>query len=124
MTQIITGTVAEDSSFSVLARVDANGTDITQAATSSITYSAWDKADSSTTVASGTLTVSSVVYDTLQTDGRWSADATGYNFKHDIGATVLTSGGKTYRFEYKVTMTDGGVSHLIYDINTVELWGS
>jgi len=121
---IITGTAPEDTSVSNMARVHADGVNLTQATTSSVTWKYWDKADSGTVIDSGSLTVSSVIFDTLQTDARWDEDATGYNFKHDVANTAMASGGKTYRFEYKLTATSGAVGHALFEINTVELWGS
>ncbi len=104
--ETVTGCVAEDSTFAVMLRLQVDGNNATQAVLSSITWKAWDEKDTATAYASGTLTVSSVVYDTLQTDGRWSADATGYNFRHDITQATFTDPGR-YLIEYTVTMTGG-----------------
>ena len=102
----IVGCVLEDSTFAVMARLQVDGANATQAVVSSITYKAWDTADSGTVYASGTLTVADVVFDTLQTDGRWAADATGYNFRHDVGQGVFVTPGR-YRLEYTATLTGG-----------------
>ena len=102
----IVGCVLEDSTFAVMARLQVDGVNATQAVVSSITFKAWDTADSGTVYASGTLTVADVVFDTLQTDGRWTADATGYNFRHDVGQGVFTAPGR-YRVEYTATLTGG-----------------
>lgn len=63
-------------------------------------------------VDSGTLTVSSVVFDTLQTDGKWTDnpvnDDEGYNFAHAIPSTSIDAAGE-YRLEHEFTMSDGGV---------------
>lgn len=99
------GRVNEDSSFSVMGRVFVAGALWTQASVSGITYKVFATADGSE-VASGTLTVGSVVFDTLQTDGRWDTDVVGYNFRHDNDHQVLTSAGR-YRIEYEVTMSAG-----------------
>ena len=102
----VTGCVAEDSTFSVMLRLQVDGSNATQSALSSITWKAWNERNVGTVHASGTLTVSSVVFDTLQTDGRWTADATGYNFRHDITQATFTDPGR-YVIEYTVTMTGG-----------------
>jgi len=102
----VTGCVAEDSTFSVMLRLQVDGSNATQSALSSITWKAWNERNVGTVHASGTLTVSSVVFDTLQTDGRWTADTTGYNFRHDITQATFTDPGR-YVIEYTVTMTGG-----------------
>jgi len=104
--ETVTGCVAEDSTFAVMLRLQVDGVTATQSVLSSITWKAWDEQNTGTVHASGTLTVSSVVFDTLQTDGRWSADATGYNFRHDITQATFTDPGR-YVIEYTVTMTGG-----------------
>ena len=104
--ETVTGCVAEDSTFAVMLRLQVDGVTATQSVLSSITWKAWDEQNTGTVHASGTLTVSSVVFDTLQTDGRWSADATGYNFRHDITQATFTDPGR-YLIEYAVTMTGG-----------------
>ena len=101
----IVGCVLEDSTFAIMARLQVDGVNATQAVVSSITYRAWDTAVTSV-YASGTLTVADVVFDTLQTDGRWSQDATGYNFRHDVGQGVFVKPGR-YRVEYTATLTGG-----------------
>ena len=117
-----TAIVTEDGAFSVMARVDLDGAvaSFLQAAISSITLAVYDVSDVSSTFATDTLTVSSVVFDTLQTDGRWNVDSTGYNFKHDIAATVFVTPGR-YRLEYLVTPTGGaGSAFFIVDKDTRE----
>jgi len=102
----VTGCVAEDSTFAVMLRLQVDGVNATQSVLSAITWKAWDEQSTGTVYASGTLTVADVVFDTLQTDGRWSADATGYNFRHDITQATFTDPGR-YLIEYTVTMTGG-----------------
>jgi len=79
----ITGCVKEDSGFAVLARVQVDGSNWTQAGVSAINWKAWDIADRQNVHASGALTVGNVVFNSLQTDGRWTQDATGYNFRQN-----------------------------------------
>ena len=104
--ETVTGCVAEDSTFAVMLRLQVDGSNATQSVLSSITWKAWDERNTAAVYASGTLTVADVVYDTLQTDGRWSADSAGYNFRHDITQATFTDPGR-YLIEYTVTMTGG-----------------
>lgn len=83
---------------------DASGTKtlITQATVSTITYAVYD--DAGATIVSGSLTVSAVVYDSLQTGTIWTRDGTGFNFKHKLPATAFPNPNETYRLTYTFTM--------------------
>lgn len=122
-TGLIRGSVWEDGGATVMARVIGNaGTAITQASLTSIHYSLFDTngATPETAVVAGTsLTVSDVVFDTLQTDARWTQDATGYNFRHTIAASVLAAPAHLYRAEYKFTPTSGEVFWVVAEILTL-----
>ena len=107
--------VYEDSTFSVLARIHANGSNVTQSDVTSITYQIFPTDSDTAHTGETSLTVSAVIYDTLQTDGRWTKDLSGYNFKHDVAATVLVDPLDDYQFEYKVTMSDASVFHWLPD---------
>ena len=118
----ISGCVAEDSTFSIMARLHVNGANAVQSDFSGITYKAWNTNDRETVVASGSLSVATVVFNTLQTDGRWTEDATGYNFRHDIAADVFTTPG-VYRIEYTGTLAGGGsVIFTPFEIRVVDRW--
>ena len=74
---IHSSTAFEDSGHSVMARV--TGTDavnIVQSDITSISYTVHDLKTGEQTV-TGSLVKSTVVFDSLQTDARWTADATG-----------------------------------------------
>lgn len=58
-----------------------------------------------TVVASGSLTISAVIFNTLQTDYGWPTRlGAGYNFRHTIsGANIAT---QNTAYDYKLTLTD------------------
>jgi hypothetical protein len=111
----------EDGGATFLARVvGVDGSNMTQSAVSTITCAVFDlgSATPETAVSTPTVTKASTVFDTLQTDGRWTKDTTGYNFRHTIGATVFSGGGKRYGIEYKFTPTSGEVYWVCYEVVT------
>jgi hypothetical protein len=114
--ETITGSVYEDSTFSLMARFEVDGANATQADCSSITIKAWDMSDFGTQVLSATLVVADVVFDALQTDGRWSEDSTGYNFRYDVADTVCTVPGARYRFESVVTTSGGKLPPMVWEV--------
>lgn len=87
----------EDAALTVMARVQKDATNITQAALSNIYCRVYDSSD--TLQASPSVTISSAVFDTLQTDSRWTADSTGYNFRFTVPASAFATAGK-YRIEF------------------------
>lgn len=105
--------VMEDSDFTILARIHSLGVNLTQAAVSTITYQIfYSDSDTAHTTATS-LTVATVIYDTLQTDAMWTRDITGYNFRHDVDNAVLVDPTRDYKFEYLFTMADGKVFHVL-----------
>lgn len=114
--------VIEDSGVRWMARVlGQSGSAIVQADVSSIAYSVYDKSDTTTATTTGTLTVSDVIYNTLQTDSRWGKDATGYNFGWNVPASIFAAGNKTYRIEVKITPSSGEAIHIVRDFPVVAL---
>lgn len=114
---ITVGSVWEDSGVSLMARVlVGDGTAMQQADISSIAYSVYNEADTTSATSTGTLTVATVVFDALQTDARWTKDATGYNFRWDVPASILATGGATYRFEIAFTPASGEVFHAVFRV--------
>lgn len=100
--------VPEDSGCSIMARVRMpDASYITQATTSSITVTYKVKSTQGATSTTTSLTVSAVVFDTLQTGNFWTKDPTGYNFKWTVPADVFTMGGKDYAVTFVVTPTSG-----------------
>lgn len=120
---VITGVVYEDTTFSLMGRIDVAGANAVQADISAITMYAWNKADLATELIADSLTVASVVFDTLQTDGRWAEDNTGYNFRYDVASTVCTTAGQ-YLFRAEITGL-GLVGVAIWDnVNVLALLGT
>lgn len=129
--QVAYGCGYEDSGISLMARVYGHAaTAITQATISTITYTvtehatqedAENGANGTAIIASTSLTVSSVVFDTLQTDARWTKDSTGYNFRYDSAAADRTDGGVWHRYEVKFTPSSGAVFHAVWIVESKEL---
>lgn len=104
---IITGQAMAKSGLMLLARiVGYSATPITQASLSSIDYAIRDLT-SATTITTGTLTISAVVYDTLQTDAVWDRDDDGYNFRWIVPAANLQNGGHRYRIDVRFNPASG-----------------
>jgi len=99
--------VSAKSTFPIMARlVDQEGDPVVQAGVSTITWAVYPEGGGSA-VATGSLTPSNVIYDTLQTDAIWTVDSTGFNFRHMVGNGVLTTAG-TWKFEYIITLATSG----------------
>jgi len=113
--------VFKDGTGTFMARVvGATDSAITQADLSSIACSIYtldpDDTDAQTVVTGHddtAVTVSSVVFDTLQTDdSRWTVDTTGYNFLHEIDVSsneAFPVRGAEYLVHYELTPTSGQV---------------
>ena len=110
--------VFEGSPLTLMARVvGAAGTNITQASLSEIKYivdqynsESEAEKDTNPTVVQTEVdagAVSSLVYDTLQTDNDWEADTTGYNFKLTIAASKFPVGDKWNGVEVWFNPTSG-----------------
>lgn len=122
----------EDCGISLMDRVYGNaGTAITQATITAISYKVYshtskDKAvdaEDGTLIASGSLTVASVVFDTLQTDARWTKDSTGYNFRYDSPATDRPAGG-WHRYEIVFDPSSGENFAAVWVVETLAMAGS
>lgn len=113
------GYVTEDGGAGFLARLVGNSAaNVTQASLSSASVKVFDldSDDPDTAVYTATLTISSVIFDALQTDDRWTVDSTGYNFRHDMPASAFPTGSHNYRVEYKFTPTSGEVFWALFDV--------
>ena len=114
----------EDSTISLMSRFEVDGANGVQADVSSITVKAWDTNDFDNTVLSATPAAASVVFDTLQTDGRWNVDDTGYNFRYDVADTAMVTAGSTYRFEAVVTTSGGKLPPTVWEVLCKEVRSS
>lgn len=119
--QIFQAAIFEDGSAVFMARmVSIASVNVTQASIATIAFDFFDTV-TGLSVASGPLSAASVIFDTLQTDARWTKDAIGYNFRHTTGPSQFPDGGKVYRCEWKFTDTGGAVSWLVFDVPTIAL---
>lgn len=123
--QVFVGDAFEDGGATLMARVTGwNAADIVQSDISSIHYSVYDRTAETSVVSATALTVSAVVFNTLQTDARWSVDSEGYNFRHTVPASALPNGDRLYRVEYKFTPASGEVFFLAFDIQAQAIYQS
>jgi hypothetical protein len=106
----------EDTGPALMARVYGNAaTAITQASLSTIVLHVYNKADIGTPVAANvSVEIASTVFDTLQTDARWTKDSTGYNFRYDCPAAYLPSPGR-YIYEFLFTPTSGAMFMVVFE---------
>lgn len=111
MMNVITDHCFEDGGYTMMSRIlGASASAIVQADISSISISVFDLDNSNSTAQAATaLTVSSVVFNTLQTDARWTKDSTGYNFRYTIPASTFATGEHNYLAEVKFTPASGEV---------------
>lgn len=114
--------VHEDTDTTFLARVlvDASNT-LTpgvQADFSAITYAVYSGGSS---IGTGSLTVSSVVYNSLQAGTIWGVDSTGFNFKATLANTLFPTGSTTYTVDFKFTLTGGNQFFVGFEVVTREL---
>jgi len=100
----------EQSAFPVLSRVLRNGVPIIKSDITSIsvTVRRFSQAGAvSTSLAATAVTVSTSVFDTLQTGGGWTEDPSGYNFSYTIDKAAFP-GPDAYEIVFLFTPADGG----------------
>lgn len=102
-TNVLHTTAWEDAGLVLMARVTGNdGANITQASLSSVTLYVYDLSDVANPTVDGVAqTVSSVIFDTLQTsadDSRWTLDSVGYNVRISVPASAFPDSSR-YRIE-------------------------
>ncbi len=96
---------------------------ITQATVSSIAWAVVDL-DLATTLATGTFSKTATVFDSLQTDTRWTKDSIGYNFKAVLPAAnfPVANSGNRMRADVKFTMVSGEVFRLEFEWPTLQVY--
>lgn len=99
-----------------------NGANHTQAGLSAITCSVFDLANPLVAIATPSVVIATSVFDTLQTDARWTLDAIGYNFRHQMPMGTFTGANADYRVEYKFTETGGLWYPGVFVARTVPLY--
>jgi hypothetical protein len=107
----------------LLARVvDADGVAVSSTNVSSLQVKVFDRGTGTQIGTAATPAVDEVVFDTLMTDARWSADDVGYNFACPIAGQYFPSGDTTYRVEVKVTPTGQDAFYLLWDLDCTEIF--
>ena len=124
------GTVQKGGTATCLARVvGEDAVAINQTAISTATYSVFllddDDPDSRTAVDGHdgeSLVISSIIFNSLQTDARWTVDDTGYNFRHTIEVSAdnaFTIAGRNYLVEYRLLPSAGQVIIVRFRLNCI-----
>ena len=124
LTRATSATIWEDSSGTAMARVvGADASVITQASTASIERKIFDLTGLTPGTAESTdaIVVADSVFDSLQTDARWTADSTGYNFRDTMAAANFPTGNHRYRVEYKFTPVAGDVFWAVFELQCQQL---
>lgn len=112
------GRLASDSGTGDWTGVEGEGNFLKQADIDTITYKVFDRSTTTpdTAILTGTLTLSSVIFDTPVKDKKlWPDDDYGYNFKHTLPTTAFPTGDNVIRVEYKITTVGSAVGWGIYE---------
>jgi hypothetical protein len=126
----IYGTAFKNGSAILMARiVDSAGAYIQQSGVSTIKYSIYEldpcRPDSLSAVAGHnavSLTVSAVVFNSLQTGGLWTIDAVGYNFRHQINVSqdeAFPKAGTQYQIRYELIPSAGQKSIIRFQLRVI-----
>lgn len=122
---IQTSTGYEGGAIQLMARIYGNaGTVITQSTISSIRLRVYDLDDTDATYTlTAALTVADVVFDTLQTDARWTEDSTGYNFRTSIAGSAFPEPKTNYQIQVELTPSSGSEIRVGHQHVTLEWRG-
>jgi len=126
----IHGTAFKNGSATLLGRVVGHDAQpVVQADIASASYSVYllddDDADGRTAVAGhadAALTVSELIFNSLQTDDLWTADAVGYNFRHVLDVSqhqAFAVAGRRYLIEFQLTPAAGQVILVRFRLNVI-----
>jgi hypothetical protein len=126
----IYGTALKNGSATLLARVvGKDGANLLQADVASAEYSVYllddQEADSREAIAghSGVaISVSDLIFDTLQNDALWTVDEIGYNLRHVLDVSVSPAfavAGRRYLVEFELTPDSGQVILVRFHINVI-----
>lgn len=115
--------IVEGQSPFLMSYVQVDGAAGVQADFSAGAYATYDMAAPATEITTGSLTISSVVFDTLQTDARWDVDSTGYNFGWQAPASLFPDGGTVYRVKVTLTLTGGAPVYLSWNVYARDVLG-
>jgi hypothetical protein len=126
----IYGTAFKNGSATLLARiVGPYGDTLVPGDLTDLRYSVYlldDQDPDSRTVVAGhenvSLAIADVLFDTLQTDPSWTADAIGYNFRHVLDVSLQPAfaiAGRRYLVEYRLTPTLGQRILVRFRINVI-----
>lgn len=117
-------TIYEDTAITCMARIMGDdAARIVTADVTSITLKTFLNYGTTATSTTTITTFTNIIFDTLQTDARWTKDTTGYNFRYQIPSSVFDTGDSTYRCEFLFDLTDGSQPDLfvIFSVDTVEV---
>ena len=126
----ILGVAFKHGSATLLARVvGADGAPVTQADITSAQYTAYlldpKDADAATPIAGHTdvaVSVSSLIYDTLQKDALWDVDEVGYNFKHVLDVSVYQAffaAARDYRIVFELSPAAGQIILVRFRVHAI-----
>ena len=115
----------EDADLVLMARIKGiDRQNILQSTISSIAQKVYDLNSGSQVGVTVALVVADVIFDTLQTDARWTKDATGYNFRATIAGTYFPNGDTDYRVEILFTPATGSAFPFVSEISVKNLMSS
>ena len=128
--RIFKGFSFEQGDATFLARVKYQSALIVQANVTSIACKVqrWSSSDGTKTVtyerpdAPDEIDPEDVIFDTLQTDDRWTADSTGFNFAVTVPASAFP-GPDQYFVLFTITTTAGAVIQIPYEVPAISLRG-